>query len=161
MNSQSTGEGVNHPSIDLAVLKYLRKKGYKHAEEAFRAESRVYATNEQMTMMNYPALDSDTSLTNQILLFNQEESNPRRYIDTYQKLWKWIDTSLDLYKNELSFVLYPVFIHCFLDLIEKNCVDLAREFLDKYLPDHERLHGAEVKKIAGLGAPEHLKGNEQ
>eukprot|EP00959_Pyramimonas_sp_CCMP1952_P046352 967909-Pyramimonas_sp.AAC.3 len=161
MNSQSAGEGVNHTSIELAVLKYLRKKGYKSAEEAFRAESRVYATNEQMTMMNYSTLDTDASLTNQILLFNQEELNPRRYIDTYKKLREWVDTSLDLYKNELSGVLYPVFIHCYLDLIEKNCVDLAREFLDNYLPDHERLHGAEVKKLSGLGAPEHLKGNEQ
>jgi transcription initiation factor TFIID subunit 5 len=64
-------------------------------------------------------------------------------------------------QNELSRVLYPVFVHCFLDLIEKNCVELAREFLEKYLPDHERLHGAEIKMMSGLGAPEHVEGNEQ
>ena len=98
MSSQSNGEGVNHASIELAVLKYLRKKGYKSAEEAFKAESRVYPTNEQFAMMNSGALDTDTTLTNQILFYNQEESNPRRYIYTYQKLREWVDTSLDLYK---------------------------------------------------------------
>jgi hypothetical protein len=96
MNSQDNGVGVNHASIELAVLKYLMKKGYKSAEDAFRAESKVYPTNEQMALT--ATLDMDTSVTNQILFYNQEESNPRRYIYSYQKLREWVDTSLDLYK---------------------------------------------------------------
>ena len=50
-------------------------------------------------------------------------------------------------QNELARVLYPVFVHCFLDLVDKNELPLAREFLNAFRDEHERLHGAELTRL--------------
>ena len=75
-------------------------------------------------------------------------------------LRSWVETSLDLYKPELSRLLYPIFIHCFLELIAKNFSSQAKRFLDKFKGDHVMLHGLEINKLAGISLPEHLKENE-
>ncbi|KAI3816115.1 hypothetical protein L1987_15805 [Smallanthus sonchifolius] len=53
---------------------------------------------------------------------------PAMYHDGYSKLRSWTYSSLDLYKHELLRVLYPVFIHCFMDPIAKGHLQEARAF---------------------------------
>lgn len=90
----------------------------------------------------------------------KRESNPDLYIRAYSMLKKWVDTSLDLYKPELSRILYPIFIHCYLELISKNFVAEAKTFLDQFKDDHMMLlHGLEINKLAGISLPEHIKEN--
>ncbi|KAI9100951.1 hypothetical protein K1719_024075 [Acacia pycnantha] len=48
------------------------------------------------------------------------ESGPARFHDGCSRLRSWAYSSLDLYKHELLRVLYPVFIHCFMDLVAKG-----------------------------------------
>ncbi|KAK6205027.1 TFIID and SAGA subunit [Scheffersomyces amazonensis] len=90
----------------------------------------------------------------------KRENDPSVYFTAYGMLRKWIDTSLDLYKPELSRILYPLFIHCFLELISKNFLTEAKEFFDKYKVEHIILHGIEINQFAGISLPEHLKENE-
>lgn len=72
----------------------------------------------------------------------------------------WVESSLDIYRPELYRVLYPIFVHCFLDLIYKNAKVEARRFFDKFAIDHEILHGTEINKLAGIGSIDHLEENE-
>ncbi|KAG7037645.1 Transcription initiation factor TFIID subunit 5 [Cucurbita argyrosperma subsp. argyrosperma] len=58
---------------------------------------------------------------------SEAENIPARYLEGYKKLRSWACNSLDLYKpyflhfqHELLRVLYPVFIHCFIDLVAKG-----------------------------------------
>ncbi|KAG2731089.1 hypothetical protein G9P44_006238 [Scheffersomyces stipitis] len=90
----------------------------------------------------------------------KRENDPDVYFTVYSMLKKWVDTSLDLYKPELSRVLYPLFIHCFFELISKNFVDSGKRFFDKFKSDHIILHGVEINQLAGISLPEHLKENE-
>ncbi|EGW34225.1 uncharacterized protein SPAPADRAFT_134515 [Spathaspora passalidarum NRRL Y-27907] len=90
----------------------------------------------------------------------KRESDPAIYTTAYSMLRRWVDSSLDLYKPELSRVLYPLFIHCFLELISKGYDTDAKKFFDKFKSDHLILHGVEVSKFAGLALPEHLEENE-
>ena len=50
----------------------------------------------------------------------REKVTESAYEQMFSKLKKWSFDSLDIYRDELSQVLYPMFIHCFLDLIAKN-----------------------------------------
>lgn len=50
----------------------------------------------------------------------REKGTESAYEQMFSKLKKWSFDSLDIYRDELSQVLYPMFIHCFLDLIAKN-----------------------------------------
>lgn len=90
----------------------------------------------------------------------KRENDPEIYYRVYSMLRSWVDTSLDLYKPELSRLLYPIFIHCFLELIAKNFSPQAKRFLDNFKDDHIMLHGLEINKLAGISLPEHLKENE-
>ncbi|RLV95544.1 Transcription initiation factor TFIID subunit 5 [Spathaspora sp. JA1] len=90
----------------------------------------------------------------------KRENDPSIYTITYSMLRRWVDSSLDLYKPELSRVLYPLFIHCFLELISKGFDVESKVFFDKFKSDHLILHGVEVNKFAGLALPEHLQENE-
>ena len=90
----------------------------------------------------------------------KRENDPDIYAIAYNILRKWVETSLDLYKPELSRLLYPIFIHCYLELISKNFSSQAKEFFDKFKQDHEILHGSELKQLAGLSIADHLVEND-
>lgn len=47
-------------------------------------------------------------------------STAEQYQRAYQSLAEWIYSSLDIYKNELNQVLYPVFVHCYFELVHKG-----------------------------------------
>lgn len=87
----------------------------------------------------------------------RRDSDPEIYYRAYSILRGWVESSLDLYKPELSRVLYPLFVHCFLELVSKNFIRQAKIFYDKFKEDHMILHGVEVKQLAGISLPEHLK----
>lgn len=90
----------------------------------------------------------------------RRENDPEMYNRAYKILRGWVETSLDLYKPELTRLLYPLFVHCYLELVSKNYPKDAKIFYDKYKDDHEILHGEEVQKLAAISMPEHLKENK-
>lgn len=90
----------------------------------------------------------------------EQENNPDTYFRVYSMLRNWVNSSLDLYKPELSRLLYPIFVHCFLELVSKNFPAEGKAFLDKFREDHDILHGLEINSIAGISLPEHLNENE-
>lgn len=107
----STGEG--QIAQELAVLRYLRKRGYVAAEAALRSECKLpnhvaatplpdpVASSAQVAPAAAPppAVEpSGSVLTNQILFYSVEEAHPRRYFTSYERLRDWVHSSLDLYK---------------------------------------------------------------
>ncbi|OVA10083.1 WD40 repeat [Macleaya cordata] len=85
------------------------------------------------------------------------ENGPARYQEGYGKLRSWTYTSLDLYKHELLRVLYPVFIHCFMDLVAKGHTQEARTFFNSFREDHEMMHLRDLQKLEGILSPSHLE----
>lgn len=90
----------------------------------------------------------------------KRENDPETYIRAYSIVRNWVQSSLDLYKPELTRLLYPIFVHCFLELVAKNFPVQAKEFFDKYKDDHILLHSVDLNKLAGVSLPEHLTENE-
>lgn len=89
-------------------------------------------------------------------------------------------------QHELLRVLYPVFIHCFMDLVAKGhlqegnvfslvldnfafswrkCFDenmpwiSARAFFNSFREDHEMIHSRDLQKLEGVLSPSHLEVN--
>ncbi|KAF3663140.1 Transcription initiation factor TFIID subunit 5 [Capsicum annuum] len=85
------------------------------------------------------------------------ETGPERYQEEYSKLRSWAYSSLDLYKHELLRVLYPVFIHCFMELVAKGHLQEARAFFNSYREDHEMTHLRDLQKLEGVLSPSHLE----
>ncbi|KAM7268972.1 hypothetical protein ACFE04_024469 [Oxalis oulophora] len=91
-------------------------------------------------------------------LHQESDSAPARYHDSYSKLRSWTYNSLDFYKHDLLRVLYPVFIHCFMDLIaNQQHVQHARNFFNTFRKDHEMMHLKDLQLLDGVKSPAHLK----
>ncbi|CAK9146985.1 unnamed protein product, partial [Ilex paraguariensis] len=59
--------------------------------------------------------------------------------------------------HELLRVLYPVFIHCFMDLVSKGHIQEARAFFNCFREDHEMMHLRDLQKLEGVLSPCHLE----
>ncbi|XP_048540104.1 transcription initiation factor TFIID subunit 5-like [Triticum urartu] len=89
--------------MERKVQQYLHRKGFRLAELALQEERNRHSTTSL----------SDVSLS-------RSDNDPARYHDGYNKLRTWAYSSLDQYKHELLRILYPVFIHCFMDLVSEG-----------------------------------------
>lgn len=110
-----------------------------------------------------------------------------RLIDTtvrirgYIKFRQWIEAGLEGWKPELRELLYPVFVHTFLDLVESNygaagkplteyyhpklsigdsadahCVLLAQEFFSEHAHAHQTHHHRDLVQIEHVSSPIHI-----
>eukprot|EP01137_Pigoraptor_chileana_P008449 Opistho-2@55314 len=139
--------------LDRIVLGYLQKKGYKQAEESFRKDAKVQHLDE---MVFNNSVDSETSVSDLVGLYNDEELFPDKVADSYSALRDWVSQSLDMYKGELSRVLYPLFVHCYLDLISKNYSTEALNFLSRFQSDHLDIakQAEEISRLRGIVLPD-------
>ncbi|KAK9130414.1 hypothetical protein Sjap_010901 [Stephania japonica] len=150
--------------IEKAVIAYLKKKGFKQTEIAFHEEH--LQQKQQQPQQSKPsststATSTDPDLAKQLLSFSssssETENRPVRYLEGYSKLRSWTYSSLDLYKHELLRMLYPVFIHCFMDLVAKGHTQGARTFFNNFREDHEMMHLRDLQKLEGILSPSHLE----
>ncbi|XP_068650297.1 transcription initiation factor TFIID subunit 5-like isoform X1 [Aristolochia californica] len=137
---------MEEEEIEKAVLAYLNKKGFKQTELALQEEQSKSSSNTQ----------TDPGVARRIISFSESENIPARYMEGYSKLRSWTYNSLDLYKHELLRVLYPVFIHSFLDLVAKGHVQEARTFFSRFREDHEMMHARDLLKLDDILTPSHL-----
>ncbi|KAK9742717.1 hypothetical protein RND81_03G192900 [Saponaria officinalis] len=138
--------------VDKVVLRYLKNKGFN--------ESELKSYEDKLLLSRTTSSPSpiDPQLSQLILHFGSEsESLPAQYHDGYSKLRSWAYSSLDLYKHELLRVLYPVFVHCFMDLVAKGHLQEARNFFNIFREDHEIMHQRDLQKLEGVLSPSHLE----
>ncbi|KAJ3341733.1 hypothetical protein HDU91_000636 [Kappamyces sp. JEL0680] len=144
---------------DRIVLNYLAKRGFSGSQSLLRQEARIKDTS-----IPHPSVDDDADenlITNFVLFYNEDEvKNPHAYRESYTKLVKWVDDSIDIYKLELARILYPVYVHAFLDLIAKDIKDEARAFFDEFKGLHLEEHGLELQTLTRVSDAAHLRDNE-
>lgn len=71
-----------------------------------------------------------------------------------------IVSSLKSTQHELHRILYPLFVHCYLDMIAKKLCSEAVEFFSSHAKEHRRLHDSDLRQLALVLRPEHLLTNE-
>ncbi|XAR57682.1 hypothetical protein NMG60_11025924 [Bertholletia excelsa] len=145
---------MDEEEIEKAVIAYLKKKGFKQTEIAFQEEQQQTKNTSSNSSANS---QTDPDIAKHILSFSEPENVPAQYHDGYSKLRSWTYNSLDLYRHELLRVLYPVFIHCFMDLVAKGHIQEARTFFNSFREDHEMLHLRDLQKLEGVLSPSHLE----
>ncbi|ODQ66045.1 WD40 repeat-like protein, partial [Nadsonia fulvescens var. elongata DSM 6958] len=153
--STGTAGGATSPSVGNNAA-----TGYTQNNErvGFSRSGTPGATGSSSTSQAGSTVTS--GMINGVKLSSTANDDPAVYDKAYILLRDWTESSLDLYKPELRRLLYPIFIHSFLDLISKEKSSQAREFFDKYSTDHMILHSDDIKKLSGISLPDHLKENE-
>ncbi|XP_022729245.1 transcription initiation factor TFIID subunit 5-like [Durio zibethinus] len=139
----------NMQAVNSFVAAYLKKKGFKEAEQLLED-----LQNKESAPIDF---HNDPELAKFIHHFSQSEDDVARYQYGYSKLRSWTYGSLDLYKHELLRVLYPVFIHSFMDLVAKGHLQEARTFFNAFREDHELMHSRDLQKLEGVLSQSHLE----
>ncbi|XP_038222053.1 transcription initiation factor TFIID subunit 5 [Zerene cesonia] len=137
----------------LAVLHLLKKYNLKGTEEILRKEANLGDT--QFDNLDLPEVELASILT-----AHHTESDPFTYELAYDGLKKYIENSLDIYKYELSTLLYPVFVHMYLVLILYDHNEHAEKFLERFGPEQEDYYQDDLKRLAIVKTKEQIKGNE-
>ncbi|KAA8494658.1 Transcription initiation factor TFIID subunit 5 [Porphyridium purpureum] len=154
--SGSDGDGAGAQEIVLAAA--------AAGDAAHRAPAPVKWTAEPQ--------GTDEELRNVILLMTQRSANAAAELDpqviehAYFVLQKWVDSSLELYKGELHSVLYPMLVHCFLELVRRGYVTEGKTFLERAgaeLKMSGTLNASnldELLHLAGVASIQHMEENE-
>ncbi|XP_057824333.1 transcription initiation factor TFIID subunit 5 isoform X2 [Cryptomeria japonica] len=139
---------MEESEIENAVMAYLKRKGFRQTELALQEEQRKTSSS---------AAKTDPEIAKQIIAYAELDNGPVRYREEYSRLRTWTYNSLDVHKHELLRVLYPVFIHCFMDLVAKGHSQEARSFFQSFREDHEPSHLRDLQKLEGVLSPHHLE----
>ncbi|KAM0682425.1 Transcription initiation factor TFIID subunit 5 [Mitosporidium daphniae] len=175
---------------DLAILKYLNTKGYRNPEELAPTSTTIEnlameVISEQDSQIATSTLSggslthnpSPTSITSSsssatggssILggLSSQNPSAPSlQVVHAYElqfiRMKKWILNSLEIYRIELISLIFPILVHCYLDLHSRGCSTEATNFLTTQRKD-ALLSAAEeedLDKLLSIKDIAHLREN--
>ncbi|CAB4015297.1 Transcription initiation factor TFIID subunit 5 [Paramuricea clavata] len=135
----------------LAVLQFLKKQNLKGTEEALRREVSCTGIEENIVA------NSDISSA---LSEYSSEGDPTKYEHYYTGIQEYIEKSLDVYKPELGTILYPLFVHMYLDLIYQGHEKQAKSFLTKFRDSQEDYYQEDILKLASVTHKEHVEVND-
>ncbi|KAE8888608.1 hypothetical protein PF005_g5330 [Phytophthora fragariae] len=178
LESPARGD-ANAAVMDELLLKYLQSRGYHVSKGNAHQVSGVppQATEDERRRLlgdhaariEYASIDTfarqlglstEACTANHLLFYGLTGGNPEAYDEAYGKLLDWICNSLDMYRNELHAVAFPIFVHCYLELLSKGFVEAGRSFFHKYSADHTRLHLEELRTLSLVFSPQHLREND-
>lgn len=95
-----------------------------------------------------------------VLSAYKSEGDPKIYESVYMELKHFIENSLDIYKHELGMILYPVFVHMYLELVYNNHEEEAVRFMNRFKPDQEDYYQDDLRKLSYVTKRDQMKGNE-
>ncbi|PWA02074.1 hypothetical protein BB558_001793 [Smittium angustum] len=102
-----------------------------------------------------------SSVTHILDLFKKDKNNrANMYESNFSKLLAWIDSSLDVYKPDLFSVSYPIFVHCFLNLMKDGLTERGLEFFDRFKKHYVDMYNDQILKLETITLPHHIYENE-
>ncbi|KAG8238975.1 hypothetical protein J437_LFUL013957 [Ladona fulva] len=138
----------------IAVLQFLRKYKLKTTEEILKKEA-------NLTDVPEPNDDNQSdSEVSSVLSAYKSEGDPEIYEGAYTDLKKFVEGALDMYKHELGLILYPVFVHMYLELVYNGHEERAIQFMEKFGGEQEEWYSEDLKILSRVTKKEHMKGNE-
>ena len=120
--------------INSAVSKYLLKRHYgvKHSDN-FKKRATSFKTTYSLREMALRQVVENETSSNDCFQFSSEGcSDPRLVEQQYTRFKMLISESPDYYKPELAQLLYPIFSHLYLELINSGKKADAQKFHKKH-----------------------------
>ncbi|KAJ4148354.1 hypothetical protein LMH87_002829 [Akanthomyces muscarius] len=138
--TSAAGGAMSNQNLNQIVTDYLLKRGFNRTEEIFRQESKH--------------LGSDGKPIHQPATLG-----PKKYGKAYRLLKMWVFNNLDIYKFELSKLLWPVFVYSYIALVESGYTEDAKIYLKDMGPQFQTAHADDLKTFATVTLPAHTAEN--
>ncbi|KAH8835724.1 TFIID and SAGA subunit [Flagelloscypha sp. PMI_526] len=75
----------------------------------------------------------------------------------FKELESWVDGSLDMYRPQFRPILFPIFCHFYLELIQNGFKDAALSFFNTFSPSLNPAHSATLMKLSKILLPIHVQ----
>lgn len=128
-------------NVEPQVLEYLAKKGYNRTEAMLRKES------------------AHQDAEGRPLITRAEDAGGDMYERAYSLILGWTEKSLDIYKGELGRLLWPIFVHSFLNLAADHYPRQCQQFFKAYSERFQKEHQDDVRALQNISLPEHVQSN--
>lgn len=139
----------------LAVIHLLKKYRFNATEKILLKETANIINDDDINNLANVDLMMMKE-TNFSSLVYQTEENPNIYEENYKQLQRFVDSSLDSYRHELSKLLYPVFVHMYLELVCSGHEDQAKSFMRLFGRQQEFCYSNDIEKLSLITRIEHL-----
>ena len=153
--SALSGGSLNDSTTVQAILAFLKKNNLTSTTEQLQKELAKATGNGGQVA----AAPKDIEMGNALATY-KSDGDPSSYDEAYNDLEVFVENSLDMYKHELALILYPVFVHMYLELVYNGHEQAAKEFIAKFGPRQESYYQEDIKKLSFVTKKEHMKGNE-
>ncbi|EWG47333.1 transcription initiation factor TFIID subunit 5 [Fusarium verticillioides 7600] len=138
--SGSSGGPMSNQNLNQIVTDYLLKRGFNRTEEVFRQESKHLGPDGKP-------------------IYQLANLGPKKYQRAFGLLREWVENNLDIYKFELSKLLWPVFVYSFLELVQHAYTEDAKAFLRDIGPNFQPVHADDLKTLGTITLPQHINEN--
>ena len=99
--------------ILLGIMAFLRKNNLQGTEDTLKKELQKF---EKLPTSGGVAGGQSDDVSN-VLQSYKNDGDPSSYEAAYSDLESFVESSLDMYRHELALILYPVFVHMYLELV--------------------------------------------
>jgi transcription initiation factor TFIID subunit 5 len=142
-SNNAAGTTPNSPqNLNQIVLEYLSKKGYSRTEAVLRKES-----------LNIDA--NGSPIVSSIM-----DMGGKRFKIAFETALRWVDNSLEIYKQELQRLLWPLFVYCFLTCMSDYYPEDGQAFFRAFRQMFEAEHEDDVRALSSVYLPEHVQDNK-
>ncbi|XP_076448428.1 transcription initiation factor TFIID subunit 5-like [Babylonia areolata] len=139
----------------LKFLQFLRDNNLQETETVLKKEIKL--DDSKLPLPEKTEKPQTPSAVSQALAAYKSSDDPRIYQNVYSDLKAFIDTCLDVHKVELSMILYPVFIHMYLELVYNGHGEHAFQFFQRFSRDQEDYRADDLARLVAVQRREHME----
>ncbi|TBU34808.1 TFIID and SAGA subunit [Dichomitus squalens] len=78
----------------------------------------------------------------------------------FRELQSWVDGSLDMYRPEFRPILFPIFCHFYLDLVQQGFREAAQDFYTTFSSSLSPIHQTTLHHLSTITLPYHVQTDE-
>ncbi|CAI8029116.1 Transcription initiation factor TFIID subunit 5 [Geodia barretti] len=124
-------------------------------------QNKNYAGDAQNThtlreLLMLSSVDMETSNGTSITALCTIDSSPAETLRSFERLLSFTREKDHTHKAEVSQILFPVFVHFYLDLLSSSQTDTALTLFSRHKDSVRSGHGSELKELSELTSPHHL-----
>ncbi|XP_062518837.1 transcription initiation factor TFIID subunit 5-like [Corticium candelabrum] len=131
----------------VTVLQFLERNNMKATADMLKQEA----------SFSGEALDEQMNTSGGIASVLTRTEDLTQYTTSYTSLQTFINKSLDMYKCEMSQVLWPLFVYLYLDLMGRGCYKDAKQFYDRFSTEQDAYRDVELRSLAIVETTEHIQ----
>jgi len=139
-----------------AVMHFLKKNNLNSTIQTLSKETNF---NPDSSIEKSDSHHMSSAEVNSLLSSYSNEADPCSYEDNYRMLQRFVDGSLDVHKWELAQLLYPVFVHMYLELVYNHHKVKSSSFFQKFRHELESFHETDLLKLSAVSSKFEMEGN--